>query len=104
MTNYLQVIDNSIQISPEWLKKYRDFKAMQLKMDLAEKEFKEQLKEAMEKTGKTSVIVEGFSAVVKKPTTRTSLDSKRLKAELPDIFEEYSKTSEVKSSITITVE
>ena len=104
MTNYLQVIDNSIQISPEWLKKYRDFKAMQLKMDLAEKEFKEQLKDAMEKTGKTSVIVDGFSAVVKKSTTRTSLDSKRLKAELPDIFEEYSKTSEVKGSITITVE
>lgn len=104
MTNYLQVIDNSIQISPEWLKKYRNFKAMQLKMDLAEKEFKEQLKEAMEKTGKTSVIVEGFSAVVKKATTRTSLDSKRLKAELPDIFEEYSKTSEVKSSIIITLE
>lgn len=104
MTNYLQVIDNNIQISPEWLEKYRAFKATQLKMDLAEKEFKEQLKEAMEKTGKTSVIVDGFSAVVKKPATRTSLDSKRLKAELPDIFEQYSKTSEVKSSITITVE
>lgn len=104
MTSYLQVIDNNIQISPEWLEKYRAFKAMQLKMDLAEKEFKEQLKEAMEKTGKTSVIVDGFSAVVKKPTIRTSLDSKRLKAELPDIFEEYSKTSEVKGSITIAVE
>ena len=104
MTNYLQVTNNNIQISPEWLQKYRDFKALQLKMDLAEKEFKEQLKEAMEQTGRTSVIVDGFSAVIKKATTRTSLDSKRLKAELPDIFAEYSKTSEVKSSITITVE
>lgn len=104
MTNYLQIQDNAIQINPEWLEKYKNFKALQLKMDLAEKEFKEQLKEAMEQTGKTSVIVDGFSAVVKKPTTRTSLDSKRLKAELPDIFEEYSKTSEVKGSITITVE
>ena len=102
--NYLTTTTNGIQINPEWLKKYREFKAMQLKMELAEKEFKEQLKEAMEKAGKTSLIVDGFSAVVKKATTRTSLDSKRLKAELPDIFEEYSKTSEVKSSITVTVE
>lgn len=32
-----------------------------------------------------------------KPTSRTTIDSKRLKAERPDIFEEYSKTTETRT-------
>ena len=35
------------------------------------------------------------------PTTRTSIDSSKLKKELPDVFSKYSKTSNVKSSIRI---
>lgn len=35
------------------------------------------------------------------PTTRTAVDSTKLKKELPDIFSKYSKTSNVKSSIRI---
>lgn len=34
-------------------------------------------------------------------TTKTSVDSKKLKEELPDVFSKYSKTSKVKSSIRI---
>lgn len=33
------------------------------------------------------------------PTTRTSIDSKALKKDMPEIFERYSKTSNVKSSV-----
>lgn len=33
------------------------------------------------------------------PTTRTSIDTKALKKDLPEIFEKYSKTSNVKSSV-----
>ena len=36
------------------------------------------------------------------PTTRESIDSKKLKAELPDIAAKYTKTSEVKDSVRIT--
>lgn len=35
------------------------------------------------------------------PTTRTSVDSTKLKKELPDVFSKYSKVSNVKSSIRI---
>lgn len=35
------------------------------------------------------------------PTTRTSVDSVKLKKELPDVFSKYTKTSNVKSSIRI---
>ena len=102
--NYLTVVNNDIVISDDWLEKYRAFKKAQLEMDLAEKHFKEELKEAMESLGKTSVIRDGFSATVRKGSKRTTLDSKRLKEELPDIFNEYSKTTETNSSIVVTVE
>ena len=36
-----------------------------------------------------------------KPTTRTSIDSAKLKKEMPEVVEKYSKTSNVKSSIRI---
>lgn len=36
------------------------------------------------------------------PTTRESIDSKKLKAELPEIAAKYTKTSEVKDSVRIT--
>ena len=35
------------------------------------------------------------------PTTRTSIDSKKLKEDMPEVVEKYSKTSNVKSSIRI---
>ena len=37
------------------------------------------------------------------PTTRTTIDSKKLKADHPDIAEAYSKTSNVSASVRITV-
>jgi len=37
------------------------------------------------------------------PSTRTSIDSKKLKEELPDIYEQFSKTSDVKESLRITI-
>lgn len=35
------------------------------------------------------------------PTTKTGIDSTKLKKEQPDLFEQYSKTSNVKSSVRI---
>lgn len=37
------------------------------------------------------------------PTVRTSLDSTKLKKELPEVAEKYQKTSNVKASVKITV-
>jgi predicted phage-related endonuclease len=37
------------------------------------------------------------------PTTRTAIDSARLKAEMPEIAEKYTKTSQVKASLRITL-
>lgn len=104
MNNLVIVENNEIVINQEWINKYKEFKKIQLEMDIAEKEFKEELKEAMESIGKENIILDGFSASIRKRSTRTTLDSTRLKKELPEIYEEYSKTSEISSSIILKVE
>lgn len=100
----VKVENNEIIVSQKFIEEYKEFKKLQLKMELAEKEFKEVLKEKMQELGKTSLIKDGMSIIYKKATTRTSIDTTRLKNELPDIYENYSKTSDVSASITISVE
>lgn len=100
----VEVKNNEIIINQGFIEDYKKFKQLQLEMELKEKEVKALLKNAMEMTGKKNILKEGFSVTYKKPTIRTSVDSKRLKAELPDVFEEYSKISDVAGSVTIRVE
>lgn len=105
MNNELVTINNNeITINQKFINEYKEFKKLQLKMDLAEKELKEILKEKMQEIGKTSIIKDGIRVLYKEGTTRTSIDSTRLKNELPDIYEKYSKTSDVSASISISVE
>lgn len=104
MNELIKIENNEIVINKEWIEKYKEFKKIQLEMDLKEKEFKQELKEAMEKVGKSNIILDGFSASIRKASSRTTLDSKKLKEELPDIYDLYSVTSETASSITLKVE
>lgn len=106
MNNQLVTINENkeITIDKKWIKQYREFKKLQLTMELAEKEFKEQLKEAMESVGKDSLIKDGFSAKIKAGYTTKRFDSARFKKECPDIYEQYTKESSVSSSISIEVE
>lgn len=101
MDELVKVENNEITINQEWIEKYKNFKRVQLEMDLAEKGFKEDLKYAMEVTGKQSLILDGFSATIRKGSTRVTLNSKKLKEDLPDIYEQYSKETETSSSITL---
>lgn len=104
MMKLVVVENNDIIISQDFINDYKGFQRLKLAMELKEKEFKEELKEAMEKVGKKEILLDGFSATYKKGAIRTTIDSKRLKAELPDIAEKYSKTSVTESSIVIKCE
>ncbi len=104
MNNLIEINNNEIVIDSQFVEKYKEFKRNQAIMEIAEKELKAQLEEAMSTLDKPTVIQSGLSITYKKPTTRTAIDSKRLKEQLPDIFEEFSKTSDVKGSVTIKVE
>ena len=66
-------------------------------------EIREKLKIAMEERGITGYDNEYLSITYVAPFTKTTVDSKLLKEKHPDIYEECSKTSEVKSSIRIKV-
>lgn len=75
-------------------------------LDAAEDQMRVSLKEAMERFGvKSFTSVDGTVAFTYVPAaTRTTVDSKRLKAEKPDLFAEYSKESNVSASVRIKVE
>lgn len=68
-----------------------------------EKEMKSKLMAAMEKYGVKSFENKTVKFTYIAPTTRTTIDSKALKADLPDVAAKYSKTSNVSASVKITV-
>lgn len=68
-----------------------------------EKQMRKQLQEAMEKYGVKSFETPEVKFVYVAPTTRNTIDSKALKAELPDVAARFTKTSNVSASVKITV-
>ena len=66
-------------------------------------ELRAALMQAMEQNGVTSFENESIKITYVAPTTRTAIDSAKLKKELPEIAEKYTKTSNVKPSLRITL-
>lgn len=64
---------------------------------------KEILLQEMESRGLKTFEKDGLKITYVAPSTRSTIDSTRLKKEHPEIVEEYSKTSEVKASLKITL-
>lgn len=98
--------ENKLEISKNVIEMLKSYQRQKIEFELQEKKLKEELLQAMEKYNITSWETPEKDVVItyKKATTRTTIDSTRLKKELPDIAEEYSKTSNVKSSVAISVE
>ncbi len=65
--------------------------------------YKEQLLKVMEENDILKIEIPELTITRKAPTTRETLDSKALKADMPEIYDEYVKISDVKGSITIKV-
>ena len=68
-----------------------------------DKKMREELEEAMAAYGVTSFENQYVQITHVAPTTKVSVDSKKLKLELPDIYSKYSKVSNVKGYVKITV-
>lgn len=103
MEELVKVENGEITVAEEIVNKIIEFNKTKKEMEYQEKLLKEGLMEAMNNLGIKKFIVNGLSATVKDGSTRTTIDSKRLKEEAPDIYEAYSKTSEVKSSLILSV-
>jgi hypothetical protein len=96
----LDVMNSAV---PDVLKAITDITVQKKKLEEQEKLMKKKLQEAMEQHGVKSFENADVKFVYVEPTTRTTIDSTKLKKELPDIAEKYSKTSPVSASVRITV-
>lgn len=104
MNELVSIENGNIVVPTEVVEQIKEFQKVKAKMDIMEKELKEGLKSAMELVGMKKFIINGLCASIKEPYTKTTVDSKKLKTDYPDIYEECSKVSEVSSSITLTFE
>lgn len=103
MEELVKIENGEITVAEEIVNKIIEFNKAKKEMEYQEKLLKDGLMEAMNKLGIKKFIINGLSATIKDGSTRTTIDSKRLKEECPDIYEAYSKTTEVKPSLILTV-
>lgn len=75
----------------------------QQELQTKNEEIKEQIKFAMEQNEVKKYENDYISITYVAPTTRTTVDSKLLKEKYEDIYNECSKTSNVKSSLRIKI-
>ena len=93
--------NEKLVVAEEFTKEYAEFQKQVAKMDMKLKEVKEALKKAMEEHGLTGYEDDNIKVTYRKASQRATVDSKRLKQELPDVYIEYSKISDVASSVSI---
>lgn len=96
----LQVMESAV---PDVLQAITSITVQKKKLEEQEKLMKEKLIEAMEQYNVKKFENDSVKFVYVEPTTRTSVDSTKLKKEQPEIYEKYSKTSNVSASVRITV-
>lgn len=95
-----------LELAENIITEIKNFEALKVKVEIQEKKLREELLGAMKKYGITNWETPDGSikAIYKKATTRKNIDGKRLKEELPDIAEEYTKISNVSESVALSIE
>lgn len=96
----LQVMQSAV---PEAIRIITDINIQKKKLDEQEKLMRQKLLEAMETFGVKKFENEHIAFTYVAPTTKTTIDSTKLKKKYPDIAEECSKVSNVSASVRITV-
>ena len=80
-----------------------DLDRMKKQLEAKDKVVRQELQEAMDKYGIKKFENDILKVTYVEPSTRTTIDSKKLKEELPAIAEKYTKTTMVKGSVRIDV-
>ena len=96
----LQVIQSAV---PEAINIITEINIQKKKLDEQEKLMRQKLLEAMETYGIKKFENEHITFTYVAPTTKTTIDSTKLKKKYPDIAEECSKVSNVSASVRISV-
>lgn len=91
----------------DFVKKYKQMKKLEAEIKAAEDVFKQsliQMFESIPDLETNSVALDGLKFTYASAYTKTTVDSKKLKEEYPEIYAKVTKTSNVKSSIRTTIE
>lgn len=86
-----------------WHQRLVVLQAEKERIEAAQAKFKSALLNAMEKAGVKKAEFQSFTATYIAPSTREGIDLDRLKAERPDIYEEYKTSRTINSSVRISV-
>lgn len=91
----------SNNLAPEVSRKVVELETTLKRLKEEEAELKEVLFKTMDENGIVKIENEDLCITWIAPTTRESLDTKLLRKELPDIYDEYVKFSRVKGSVRV---
>lgn len=103
MNELVEIKDNQIQLQQEVVQKIKEFNKLKKEMEYQEKLLKQGLMEAMVKLGIQNFATDGLSASIKSGYVRHSVDTTALKKEMPDVYNQFLKDTEVKATITLTI-
>lgn len=92
--------NNQITVANELLSKMKMLHDTKVALEVEEGRLKQDLLEAMKQYDIKSIENEVFKAVYKAPTTRKSVDTQALKDQ--GIYDQFTKESTVKESVTLT--
>jgi uncharacterized protein YpuA (DUF1002 family) len=85
------------------MQKIVDLNIQKKQLEAQDKDVRQQLEKVMGEYGITSFENDLLKVTYVAPTTRTTIDSAKLKKELPAVAEKYTKISQVKGSVRIEV-
>jgi hypothetical protein len=88
---------------PVTIQKITDLLKLKKQLDEQEKQLKKVLVENMEVYGIKSFENDFIKMTYVAPTTRSTIDSARLKTDYPKIAEQYTKVSDVAASVRVTL-
>ena len=103
MENYLVETEIGFELRQDLAIELYKFEKTMKELKAKEDEIKKIILEEMEQNNILKLQNENISISYVKPTTRETFDSKTFKEECPDIYDNYVKISNVKSSIRIKV-
>lgn len=103
MSELIKAYGDAFILDAETSNKIADFEREIKRLKDAEEKLKEAILAEMESKNIIKLETDALKITYVAPTVRETLDSKALKEELPDIYDEYVKLSNVKASIRLKV-
>lgn len=104
--DYASIVLEAMNCTPDEIyKRYKAYKASEKAFKEVYEPFKKNLIKLHEdesmKDLPNTIVLDGMKLVYVSPSTRTSIDSKRLKEEEPELFKKFTKTTDVNATIRL---